>query len=348
MFIRFIKLTRIIQFFLVVLFTGGCIDNRPDKDLFKGKDKILISTCLVADSVFMRYPFRIKKLDSDLIISDLHGSEFYCYRFSYPQLQLKQSFAARGNGPLEFLDVENIRFNSRGSVFVLDANKCMITGIDIHKSNQAQQINLDKKLMRTLDFDLINDSLLIVPDYSGDNRLCVINKKGFIVDRLFEIPVKTKTNSSSNTVVSQAWRSFLDYNPENGILAMVTQLGHVLEIYSPNNKSIVKIVYGSCGEPEFIDKGAYAVPNGIMGYSDVQVGQNKIYALFWGRRFKDIRTKPNLTEGGNMLEVYDLLGNPLCRYILDKYITGFCVDEKNNTMLALDINSNKHLVKYKL
>jgi hypothetical protein len=178
--------------------------------------------------------------------------------------------------------------------------------------------------------------------------LCLINNQGLIVDRLFKIPVKAKTKSSSNTVVSQAWRSFLDYNPENGILAMVTQLGHVVGIYNMNSKSIVKIVYGSYGEPEYIDKGAYAVPNGIMGYSDVQVGKNKIYALFWGRTFKDIRANPNMKEGGNMLEVYDLQGNPLCRYILDKYITGFCVDEKDNTMLALDINSNKPLIKYKL
>jgi len=348
MFFKFKKTPRIIQLFFVVVFTVGCIDNKPEEDLFKGKDKKLFSTPLVADSVFMRYPFRIKKLGSDLIISDLHGSEFYCYRFSYPQLQLKERFAARGHGPSEFLDVENIRFNNTGELVALDANKSMITVFDTTEMENTKQINLDKKLMRTLDFDFINDSLLLVPDYSGVNRICILNIKGSIVDRLFKIPVRTKTNSSSNTVVSQAWRSFLDYNAQNGILAMVTQLGHVMEIYNLNSKSIVKIVYGSCGEPEFIDKGAYAVPNGIMGYSDVQVGQNKIYALFWGRTFKEIRNKPDILEGGNMLEVYDLQGNPLCRYILDKYITGFCVDEKDNTMLALDINSNKPVVKYKL
>jgi len=337
-----------IQYIIILLATISCTDNQQNEDLFKGKDKKLFSTPLVTDSVYMRYPFRIKKLDSDLIISDLHGSDFYCYRFSYPQLQLKQIFAARGHGPHEFLDVENIRFNNAGDIVALDANRSMITTFDISKTTNTKQINLDKRLLRTLDFDIINDSLLIVPDYTGDNRFSLINNQGFIVNRLFKIPVKTKTKSSSSTVVSQAWRSFLDYNPENGILAMVTQLGHVVEIYNMNNRSIVKIVYGSYGEPEFIDKGGYAVPNGIMGYSDVQVGQNKIYALFWGRTFKDIRNNAEITEGGNMLEVYDLQGNPLCRYILDKYITGFCVDEKQNTLLALDINSNQYIVKYKL
>jgi len=333
---------------LITLIIAGCVDNQQDEDVFKGKDKKLISTPLVADSVFMRYPFRIKKTGSDLVISDLHGAEYYCFRFSYPQLKLKQSFAVRGHGPNEFLDVENIRFNNQGDIVALDANKSMITAFDVSKMENTMQINLDRELIRTLDFDLINDSLLIVPDYSGENRLCVLTNQGLVVDRLFEIPLKSKTNNSSNTVVSQAWRGFLDYNPENGILAMVTQLGHVVEIYNMNSKCIVKIVYGKYGEPEFIDKGAYAVPNGIMGYSDVQVGKNKIYALFWGRTFKDIRANPDMKEGGNMLEVYDLQGNPLYRYMLDKNITGFCIDENDNTMLALDINSNKPLIKYKL
>ena len=32
--------------------------------------------------------------------------------------------------------------------------------------------------------------------------------------------------------LAQAWRSFIDYNPRNGILAVATQLGEVLEIYN--------------------------------------------------------------------------------------------------------------------
>ena len=348
MFIRFTKLTRLFYFFLVDFFTTGCTDTQPGTDLFKGKDNKIFSTPLVADSVYLRYPFRIKKMGANLFISDLHGSEFYCYRFNYPQLQLKEQFAVRGQGPNEFLVVESMRFNNNGDLVVLDANKSMITAFDTTKMEKRQQIQLDKKLIRTLDFDFINDSLLIVPDYSGVNRICIINDKGHIVEKLFKIPTRTKTKSSSDVVVSQAWRSFLDYNPHNGILALVTQLGQIVEIYNLNNKSIINIVHGSSGEPEFIDKGAYAVPNGIMGYSDVQVGSDKIYALFWGRTFKEIRNNTNVTEGGNMLEVYDLQGNPLCRYILDKHITGFYVDEKENTMLALDINSDKTLIKYKL
>ena len=49
---------------------------------------------------------------------------------------------------------------------------------------------------------------------------------------------------------AQAWRSFIDYNPRNGILAAVTQLGEVLEIYNLKDSTHVVRV-GLHGEPEF-------------------------------------------------------------------------------------------------
>jgi len=330
------------------LLISSCTDNQVDADLFKDKELSVQSTDVKTDSVYMRYPFRIKKLGDKLLISDLHGSEHYCYQFSYPQMQLQQAFAVRGQGPSEFLDLENIRFNSKGEAITLDANKSMLTIFDTTNSQPSKQIKLDQDLIRTLDFDCLNDSSFIVPDYSGKNRLCIINNQGQIIDRLFSIPTRTEQNNQSKMALSQAWRSFIDYNPTNGILAMASQLGHVLEIYNVHRKHILKIVYGAHGEPKFIDKGAYAVPTGIMGYSDVQVGQNRIYALFWGRSFNEIRNNTAVTEGGNMLEVFDLQGNPIRRYMLDKYITGFCIDEKDNTMFALDINSNQYIVTYKL
>jgi len=278
-----------------------CTDHKTSEDLFKGKDKRVHSTTLVADSVYMRYPFRIKKFGSDLIISDLHGAEFYCYRFSYPHLQLKQSFAGRGDGPCEFLDVENIRFSRSGNLVALDANKSMITTFDMSEMKSVRQVKLDKRLLRTLDFDLINDSMLIVPDYTGENRFCIINNRGLILERLFDIPVRLKANSSSNTVVSQAWRSFLDYNPENGILAMVTQLGHVVEIFNMNKKSIVNIVYGSNGEPEFIDNGAYAVPNGIMGYEAIQKSVSKLEKHEQNYNFEHGKEKESKTSASRGL-----------------------------------------------
>ena len=75
--------------------------------------------------------------------------------------------------------------------------------------------------------------------------------------------------------MAQAWRSFLDYNPHDGVLAMVTQLGEVLEVYNlKDSMEVIRIVEN--GEPKFKIFEGYGIPSGIMGFSDVQV--NELYS----------------------------------------------------------------------
>ncbi|MDD4489216.1 MAG: BF3164 family lipoprotein [Paludibacter sp.] len=327
---------------------SACSDSVSIKDDFSGKQCNISVKVQLSGKVFTRYPFRIRQQDSILFVMDLHGTEFYCHRFSYPEMQAKGSFAPRGSGPSEFLDTENIRFDSHGNICLLDANRSRIVILDKTNQDSIGQIKLPAKLIRTLDFDLVNDSLFVVPDYTGNYRYTLINGEGEIVKNCFSIPVSKKSKVASGVSLAQAWRSFLDYNPDNGILAMVTQLGEVLEIYDLKADSIINIVYGKASEPVFIDKGGYAVPNGIMGYSDVHVGRKNIYTVFWGRTFKDIRNNPNTREGGNLIQVFDLKGNPVRQYVLDKYITGFSVDEEAGKIIALDVNSDQPVVEFQL
>jgi len=111
---------------------------------------------------------------------------------------------------------------------------------------------------------------------------------------------------------------------------------------------IVAIINSKNGAPKFDEKQNYAIPNGIMGYSDVHVADDAIYVLFWGYSFDDIRKRGVRQEGGNRLQVFDTNGIALKEYILDRYITGFWLDKSKNTMLALDVNSDQPIVEYKL
>lgn len=337
---------KLFQAFVLMLALQSCIGNNKAIADFSALSKKISGKVLSSGAVYMRYPFRVKQIDSTLVVMDLHGSDYYYHEFSYPGLKFKQSFAKPGIGPNEFLDAENIRIDKQGRFYLLDANKCLITVFDRNKTDTPARIKLSDKLIRTLDFDIVNDSTFVVPDYTGKHRFNLINRKGQITRSCFTIP--SKRNKLSNVVLAQAWRSFINYNPSNGILAMVTQLGQVLELYDLKKDSIINIVYGKAGEPEFINKGGYASPCGIMGYSDVYVGKDKIYAIFWGKSFKNIENEPNLKDGGNLLQVFDLTGKPLFQYVLDKYITGFTVDEKHNKIFALDINGNNPLVEYQL
>lgn len=104
---------------------------------------------------------------------------------------------------------------------------------------------------------------------------------------------------------------------------------------------------GEHGEPEFKISDGYGIPTGIMGFSDVQVTGNAIYAIFHGTSFKDIaRHKGQLPDGGKYIYVFTLKGEPLCKYVLDHYVYGIWIDEVNKIIIATDVNNDQPIVKF--
>lgn len=333
-------------FILLLLLLVSCSAEEP---LLFPEDRVLAVTVLphpVEPEAYMRYPFRVRLADSLLYVMDLHATEAYIRQFSYPALALRQTFALRGEAPGYFLNAENIRMDDpSGDVYFLDANKRQLARIDPENGQLRQSTQLPEALIRTLDFVPVSDSVFLVPDYTGKHRVTLVDHQGAILKNLFRIPTD-KRDKRAPVVQAQAWRSFLDYNPANGILALATQLGQVIEIYDLQQESIVKIVTGKNGRPQFVEGNGYAVPSGFMGYSDIHVGREHIYAIFWGTTFDDIRQGIVPQEGGNQIHVFDLRGNPVCLYTLDRHITGFCVDEARRKIIALDVNSNQPIIEY--
>lgn len=212
-------------------------------------------------------------------------------------------------------------------------------------------MNLDKELLRPLDFVICADSTFIIPDYSGDSRFCLVDGNGKLLRKFGTIPSANKAAlGNARPALAQAWRSFIDYNPTNGVLAAVTQLGEVLEIY--NLKDSIHIVsVGPHGEPEFQVSEGYGIPTGIMGFSDVQVTDKAIYAVFHGRMFKEIAKEARNgqgLDGGQYIYVFSLTGEPIKKYILDHYIYGISVDEQKGIIIATDVNKDEPIIEYNL
>ena len=302
----------------------------------------------LSDSLYLRYPFRVRLQADTLYVLDIHTADYYIHRFAYPSMQHLGSLARYGGAPDEFLDAENIRIDTAGHLWTLDANKSKLVQFGKGGDDQIKRIDLDKRLVRTLDFDRLNDSVFIVPDYTGEHRISLLDAKGDIIKQLFQIPTTSSADQAAPVVLAQAWRSFVSYHADHGILAMATQLGQVLEIYDLQKEKVVQIVGKDAGAPQFKNNGGYAVPTGIMGYSDVYVGKEYIYALFWGNSFDEIKQQGSAhQEGGQFIQVFDLQGNPVRQYQLDRLITGFHIDEVEGMLIGLDVNSNQPIIQYR-
>lgn len=307
------------------------------------------------DTALLHYPFRIDVQGDKVVVMDLHGTDYFFHAFHYPDFHYFASFGKRGEAPEELLTAEGFRWNGV-FLWTLDAGKSQLTRFDLNMSGDSQPsketVSLDKDLLRVLDFVQYDDSTFIIPDYSGDNRFCWVNRQGKLLQKVGEIPSANKDAlTDARPALAQAWRSFIDYNPRNGILAAVTQLGEVLEVYNLKDSThIVRI--GPNGEPEFEISQGYGLPTGIMGFSDVQVTDNAIYTVFHGRSFKEIAQSMQkgveLPDGGQYIYVFSLKGEPLCKYILDHYIYGISVDEEKEVILATDVNKDEPILEYEL
>lgn len=307
------------------------------------------------DTALFRYPFRVRVQGDKAVVMDLHGTDYFCHVFHYPGFRYFASFGKRGEAPEEMLSAENIRWHGQ-SLWGLDAGKSVLTKYDFTSSGCSivpqKMINMDADMLRVLDFVMVDDFTFIVPDGSGSSRFCWVNYQGKLLRRTGQIPsANAEALQNARPALAQAWRSFIDYNPRNGVLAAVTQLGEVLEVFNLKDSThVVRI--GPHGEPEFKISQGYGIPTGIMGFSDVQVADSAIYAVFHGRSFKEIAQNVQqgvyLPDGGRYIYVFSLTGEPLCRYVLDHYVYGISVDEQKGIILATDVNKDDPIIEYSM
>ena len=179
-------------------------------------ERELIGEVIELDTALLRYPFRIRIEGDRVIVMDLHGLDHYGHLFQYPSYQYLSSFGKRGDSPTEMLSLENFRLQNH-VVWTLDANKSELTRLDFSSSGDSllrdETVTLDEDILRPLDFAIYNDSMFIIPDYSGENRLCRVNCNGKLIDKIGIIPtIDEKALENARPALAQAWRSFLDYN----------------------------------------------------------------------------------------------------------------------------------------
>lgn len=283
------------------------------------------------DRVYLRYPYRVEIKDSLAVILDLHPGSCFFHAFTYPEWRYVTSFGKRGEGPEDILLAERVRVCSPDSVWVLDSNRSQITRWRISvlsgKAERVEEISLDERLLRTLDF-CKTDGGFLVTDYTGNYRYHVLDAHGQIKKSVGSIPSERSMDDSGKTALAQAWRSFIDYNPKNGVLAMVTQLGEVIEIFNLKTGEH-KVCYGPGGEPRYSISQSEAIPKGIKGFNEVVVTDSCIYAVFDGISFKDritaFRSDKKLPEGGRHVYVYSLTGKQKARIELFNSAFGLSV-----------------------
>ncbi len=331
---------------------NGAKDKRITYTRFPEEDTLTAEAFTPDEANYMRYPFRIQKCGSHFYIHDLHGERHFMHIYEVGTMKHVTSFARRGEGPEETLRVSEFHITSPDSIWLLDDSKRQLTRWSFTPGDtvvqRMEEIDIEEAVGTPMDFCWQNDTSLFIPDYQGKCRIMTVNKAGHIVSTQGDIPSENGIKDEYRGAVAQAWRCFIDYHPEKQLLVAATQLGDVLELY--DLKAGHRTVLAGPGEePEYklVPQG-YAIPIGLMGYSDVQVTDHYIYAVYHGRTFKEIASSLSTEDGGRYLRVFRLDGTLVRCYHLDHAIYGIHVDEQQGIVWATDVNVEEQVLKYTL
>ena len=318
----------------------GCENNKHNIKQFEkfSVEKNIKMEYLSLDSTtYIDYPIKIIQNDSIIFILDIGNStDYYIHCYSATNYQHLKSTFKKGQGPNEYISINNIQILNDTLYAYGIANEVFYTSVKNNDLNSPiQKIKIDDDFgFLVRGFKTKNKFYFPVFNIENANRMLEFDKKGNYLSSFGEIISKNGINSAPTF---QAYFPFIHGNSDYIVAA--AQFGEIIEIYDLNNKNQINLL-GKKGYPEFNVIKNIAINKGIMGFEDVYITDNYIYALFNGEKVIE-RTVDQ--QGGKYIYVFDFKGRPLMKLILNRYSTSLFVDSKDSVMYLLDVNSNSPL-----
>lgn len=299
------------------------------------KEEVLVSELMPLQGI--TDPLRVEIKHPFLILqnsSKLNDSIFHIYDLT--NNELKSVFGVRGEGPNEF-ELPWMVQTYLPDLTIVDKHSFYKFNIDKNGQPALKSIIEPQYINEISEASFINDSLFVIDaQYTGPNiHLCSMSN---------EIPKKSWKYRDSN---------IMDYyiDPNKG------------EVYANDNRII--FCYGYKKQIDFMDtefnliksvKFEYEEPGDIatkpgedkVSYVYSYLGKRYLYTIFFGMTWNEYEANSTC---GTYLEVFDLEGNPVIRYLLKGRLpVYFAVDEETFTLYGTGDHGDPedNLLVYKL
>jgi hypothetical protein len=290
----------------------------------------------------------IQMIDSLIIINAANTEPLYhIYRLTKNnQLEQLSTFGTMGEGPNEFI------FNTAMNI---GENKISI---------------FDKSLLRNYIIDLYslsnNTKIQMKTEYlnnsSSFNKLIAIEDNIYFGNGTFErgmfafyhhdsliytdVPYPEDGIDASNEQKGMVYQGCLVKQLRGNRFVYGGYYGHILEIFSIDGFSLKRIFsdiyefpqYGMKQSGTFLE--ANYKNNNRTGFFSISTTQEYIYALYSGKKRGDDRI-----DYANIVYIYDWDGNRIKKCIMDKDVSGICVDKNNKKIYGLYTDPNDDNLK---
>jgi hypothetical protein len=313
--------------------------NTEDLDVVNLKSTEILNVC---DSTSLTT--KVLCISDKLILNEARGKGFF-HVVDLKNEKYLGLFGNIGSGPGEIGHGENLAKDDNGDLQIYDSQqkKIVVFNIELLKKN----IGFEKEYQLSKLIGSINTFVLDKEVYSlsfakPDHRIYVSDLQGNLKDSIGTIPAENNGKFLKN-VFAQGHDAKIQFN--NDIIALSYLTTPIIQIFNRKNKQWI-VTNGPEHFPSiFIQKNnnslAYTKES-KTAYVDIKVSNKYIYALYSGRHLFDEEF------GCKDIYVFDMDGNPVKHYVLDKEIIAFDIYEDNFIYgLEMGLKKNK-LFKFKI
>ncbi|SFU07525.1 TolB-like 6-blade propeller-like [Algoriphagus locisalis] len=258
-----------------------------------------------------------------------------------------------GKGPLETFIPDVIPTQDPDSFWVYDYNNRKISTFSFNDSTLLA--STDRKIT---DINYGPMRLVLIPNgnYLGvarenENKILEFDSEGNLIASYGEIELLEERPDLTKLQVSLLNNGRFNGNIQNGIYVRASIFRDLLEVFNYKTKNFFSIIGPDLKLPEFeyqeskFGRMLSIEPDVPSKYSGIAVSEHYIFALYSGYSYLDY-TDSGLTA--KEIRVFDLKGNPMWRFILDRSIIELGINEQTNEIYGLTTDEDPGIAVFKI
>ena len=282
-------------------------------------------------------PRGMVKKGNYLIVLDWSTKYFY-HLIDLKNKEYKAKFIRKGQGPNELIDPWNIHSLEDDSLSFYSFDMAVgLIRLQLDTiSGTIKMVKYGKKEKGSLVFDMVplSDGLFICNGTFEDVMFKTYSPKDGFQLAFGEYPYKdSEEKRIPNDMRAMAYQGNIKSNGLN-CFAYATYSAEQIYFYELKDGQAIELGRVNEGFAEYKPAGGISVAHNAlhpMGFTDLEVSTDYVYALYSGRTFAEYRLEEWL---GESIRVYDWHGNLKKEYRLDVPVLNICVDEKGKRIYA--------------
>jgi len=351
-------LNLLIVFFIMV----GCASKH--KPVLQNEDSISPSNLVFSQeqklsshpvklNIILNDPMQLVMADSLLLIRDY--GERLVKVFDPVRERILTSICRKGRGPGEFTERMTITYNKNdNAINTYEEEVRIFTHFHVAQAlnwanDSVKKVNFDKSLMQQL--VKCNDSLFIGVGLF-EKRYALFKPDGKFLRVKYDYP-DLPDNDLPFGLKSIAYQGNLVVNSTGNRFIAASLYCDNIEFFEIIGADIKKIKVYQSYLPDLDNKSngnqkiLHPKEGTKFGYLDISAQGNHIYCLYSGKTIKESRGKGGPFHGST-IRVFDIDGNPVVSYSLDRDVFKFTVDSQEKTIYAIVHNPEPEIVKFRL